>query len=206
MIGQALANHNNVLFSENISATRCGFISYVEAYEYYCASCDFLPSKDCFQKDLLDVDWGLPVSIIVVKEKKWILWNNQVDVACFVRTILENEEEKTDRILLETHTLKQILNSVDDEWSRRCLKLLVAVNYSHSKIRELGFSPYHLIKHSRQYLSVLEEISSIKIEAKRAVLERLQNRQKIVADKIEKTERLIELKSSKWSDTVRKNV
>ena len=125
-----------------------GFLSFEDAYGFYCGFVNSHPDEANFRDHLLHREHGLCVVICELHGQRYVLLQNeQVSVHDLLLELEKvNEENKTlasmkNRYPLNAKSLHSILNSMDTEYDRMAMKAVVFALHSRPEIYNLGIKP-----------------------------------------------------------------
>ena len=167
-----------------------GFLSFEDAYCFYCGFVNSHPDEANFRDHLLYRQHGLCVVICELPGQRYVLLQNeQVSIQDLLLELEKvNEENKTlasmkNRYPFNAKSLHSILNSMDTEYDRMALKAVVFALPSRPETYNLGIKPHRAVHFLSKVLSTADE-SEKALEASSDILKlRTQERMKNVENK-----------------------
>lgn len=123
-----------------------GYILFDDAYEIYSSFFENSPDKALFRDTILGYDIGLPICYIThpTNYKKYIcIRSSNVRIENTIKMLLSDfklaQEEKS-ALNIPSETIKSILESMDSEFDKTCLAVVLGSIYSNQKLYYCGIN------------------------------------------------------------------
>ncbi len=199
ILGQLLARSES-------NSKAIGFLSFKDAYGFYCGFIDSTPEEANFRDHLLHKDHGLCVVVTEILGKRYILLQNEeISLEDFLLELERLDEENMNasvkhRLHLNAATLNSILNSLDTEYDRMALKAVVFTLHSRSEMYNLGIKPDRAVQFISKVLSASDESEKALAEAADIFQVKTQEKIKKVENKIQAIDHKLEKQSALLSE------
>ena len=182
-----------------------------EALEYFLA---FQPhqsgvptkyQRGVFHEALLHEKHGLRINIIRISERSEYvaLRPENVDLEPLLLNVFndinDNSKISDSALELDKETLQGIVSTMDSEWDKVCLRVVLRSIYSRDEMQGLGFDPDNLPFMTERVKFVAEEVKNADEVAVDIVRLRLTSKKEILEKKISEKERLYGKKRHVWS-------
>lgn len=183
-----------------------GFLSFENAYGFYCGFIECTPDEANFRDHLLHKDHGLCVIVTEILGKRHILLQNEeTSLEDFLLELERLAEENMNasvkhRLHLNSATLKSILNSLDTEYDRMALKAVLFTLHSRSETYNLGIKPDRAVRFISKVMSASDESEKALAEATDILQVRTQEKIKAVENKIQAIDHKLEKQSAMLSE------
>ena len=90
--------------------------------------------------------------------------------------------------------LKKLFKSMDTEWDRKILRVILSLSRTRKQIDELGMNSDSIIKEQAAVFEYFERQKDVEKEAEELVVKRLQNQQNALMEKLKKVKQQMNLK------------
>ena len=184
-------------------------IPFQEALEYFLA---FQPlhsgaptkyQRDTFREALLHEKHGLRINIIHISEgfEYVALCPDKVDLESFLLDIFSacGTKSGNSALVLDKETVQGIVSTMDSEWDKICLRVILRSIYSREEMIVLGFDPDNLPSMTERVKFVVEEVKNANEAAADLVRLRLNSKKEKLEKEIKEKENLYQKKTSIWS-------
>lgn len=175
-----------------------------EAFEYFLA---FQPhhsgvptkcQKTMFREALLHEQYGLRISIVQISgsgSEYIVLRPDNIDSdTLFMHVfndVINNGNESKD-CALDKETIQGIISTMESEWDKTCLRVVLQSIYSRNKMQDLGFDSDNLPSMTARVKFVVEEVKNAEEAANDLVRLRLTSKKEALLKKINEKEHLYE--------------
>ena len=184
-------------------------IPFQEALEYFLAFQPHhsgAPSKyqrAAFREALLHEKHGLRINVIRITEgfEYVALSPDEVDLESFLLDIFSACSTKSGHsaLVLDKETLQGIVTTMDSEWDKICLRVILRSIFSREEMTALGFDPDNLPSMTERVKFVVEEVKNANEAAADLVRLRLNSKKEKLEKEIKEKENLIQKKTNIWS-------
>ena len=184
-------------------------IPFQEALEYFLAFQPHhsgAPSKYqrvAFREALLHEKHGLRINIIRITEgfEYVALRPDEVDLESFLLDIFSACSTKSGHsaLVLDKETLQGIVTTMDSEWDKISLRVILRSIFSREEMTALGFDPDNLPSMTERVKFVVEEVKNANEAAADLVRLRLNSKKEKLEKEIKEKENLIQKKTNIWS-------
>ena len=184
-------------------------ISFEEALEYFLA---FQPlhsgaptkyQRVAFREALLHEKHGLRINIIRISEGfEYIAPRpDKVDLEWLLLDIFSacGTKSGNSALVLDKETVQGIVSTMDSEWDKICLRVILRSIYSREEMIVLGFDPDNLPSMTERVKFVVEEVKNANEAAADLVRLRLNSKKEKLEKEIKEKENLYQKKTSIWS-------
>lgn len=184
-------------------------IPFQEALEYFLA---FQPlhsvaptkyQRDAFREALLHEKHGLRINIIRISEgfEYVALRPDEVDLESLLLDIFSacGTKSGNSALVLDKETVQGIVSTMDSEWDKICLRVILRSIYSREEMIVLGFDPDNLPSMTERVKFVVEEVKNAEEAAADLVRLRLNSKKEKLEKEIKEKENLYQKKTSIWS-------
>ena len=184
-------------------------ISFEEALEYFLA---FQPlhsgaatkyQRVAFREALLHEKHGLRINIIRISEgfEYIALRPDKVDLEWLLLDIFSacGTKSGNSALVLDKETVQGIVSTMDSEWDKICLRVILRSIYSREEMIVLGFDPDNLPSMTERVKFVVEEVKNANEAAADLVRLRLNSKKEKLEKEIKEKENLYQKKTSIWS-------
>lgn len=184
-------------------------IPFQEALEYFLAFQPHhsgAPSKYqrvAFREALLHEKHGLRINIIRITEgfEYVALRPDEVDLESFLLDIFSACSTKSGHsaLVLDKETVQGIVTTMDSEWDKICLRVILRSTFSREEMTALGFDPDNLPSMTERVKFVVEEVKNANEAAADLVRLRLNSKKEKLEKEIKEKENLLQKKTNIWS-------
>ena len=184
-------------------------IPFQEALEYFLAFQPHhsgAPSKYqrvAFREALLHEKHGLRINIIRITEgfEYVALRPDEVDLESFLLDIFSACSTKSGHsaLVLDKETVQGIVTTMDSEWDKICLRVILRSIFSREEMTALGFDPDNLPSMTERVKFVVEEVKNANEAAADLVRLRLNSKKEKLEKEIKEKENLLQKKTNIWS-------
>ena len=184
-------------------------ISFEEALEYFLA---FQPlhsgaptkyQRVAFREALLHEKHGLRINIIRISEgfEYIALRPDKVDLEWLLLDIFSacGTKSGNSALVLDKETVQGIVSTMDSEWNKICLRVILRSIYSREEMILLGFDPDNLPSMTERVKFVVEGVKNANEAAADLVRLRLNSKKEKLEKEIKEKENLYQKKTSIWS-------
>jgi hypothetical protein len=163
-----------------------GYMTFQEGFEIYASHTNSSgPFKDDFLLSLLHEENGLPVNIVMCKGVRYIILRSSTfDYVSFLDLIgtIDSTLDYESKITLDRDIIQNSIKTMDTEWDKFVLKVLLAGNKTHTEMEKLGLRDKDIATKFETMQTVIEEVQNAQLAAEDMVA--LQLKAKI--DRLEK--------------------
>lgn len=184
-------------------------IPFQEALEYFLTFQPHhsgAPSKYqrvAFREALLHEKHGLRINIIRITEgfEYVSLRPDEVDLESFLLDIFSACSTKSGHsaLVLDKETVQGIVTTMDSEWDKICLRVILRSIFSREEMTALGFDPDNLPSMTERVKFVVEEVKNANEAAADLVRLRLNSKKEKLEKEIKEKENLLQKKTNIWS-------
>lgn len=184
-------------------------IPFQEALEYFLTFQPHhsgAPSKYqrvAFREALLHEKHGLRINIICITEgfEYVALRPDEVDLESFLLDIFSACSTKSGHsaLVLDKETVQGIVTTMDSEWDKICLRVILRSIFSREEMTALGFDPENLPSMTERVKFVVEEVKNANEAAADLVRLRLNSKKEKLEKEIKEKENLLQKKTNVWS-------
>ena len=145
-----LQNLQSEYIAENGKDYECSFVSFDEAIELYFSYQNKFPpftkaDKNHFIYALLNEKWGLCVYLLFVEQlncRYIVLRPDNCSLEVFLHMMCSTRNvESAENTWLDADKVRGIVQTVDTEWDRKVVRVLLAANRSRREMGNLGIDP-----------------------------------------------------------------
>ncbi|XP_070539440.1 uncharacterized protein [Ptychodera flava] len=188
-----------------------GFLEFDEAYHLYSGYHEIEPNRDNFRDSLIHPVHGLCVCVIWTEHlnrRFIVLKPHGTGLVNFLEAFVNNASEQfTDqRQYLNADIVHGIIESMDTEYDRMCVRALLACEKSRSQIYDLGLKPQDAVNTISKVLEASRETRNAKIAAEDMVNLRLRRKADLIQEEIKRTEEQLQMKKDILSEPRRKDL
>ncbi|CAH3033710.1 unnamed protein product, partial [Porites lobata] len=156
-----------------------------------------------FREALLHEKHGLRINIIRITEgfEYVALRPDEVDLESFLLDIFSACSTKSGHsaLVLDKETLQGIVTTMDSEWDKICLRVILRSIFSREEMTALGFDPDNLPSMMERVKFVVEEVKNANEAAADLVRLRLNSKKEKLEKETKEKEHLIQKKTNIWS-------
>ena len=183
------------------------YMDFNDAFNLYMAysdtasslSLDIKHEKKRFKELICHRDYGLCVYIIM--DSFVVLRSDNVDMEHFIEdfiSLLSERDTSEDRLSLDANLCTDLLNSMDSEWDKNIVRVLIGSSRSRKEIAKLGIDSHNIAILTDKVLSIVNERKNAELAATDMVKLRLEEQIKNVDCRINQKEKMIKQKSLDW--------
>ena len=186
------------------SSIRRSFIEFEEAFDLFLGYSPNQVQKDRhmkkrFKELVCHPKFGL--SVYIVLENFIVLKSEDADLEYFIKSLIESLIEKKPVRLEITHDLvSKLLKSIDTEWDRKVLRVVIAANRTKEEIDNLGIDSDNIPRITAEVQEVAKERENALELAKEEVEKRLQVKLQQLKDCVISNEKKIEFCQHIWTN------
>ncbi|CAH3150587.1 unnamed protein product, partial [Pocillopora meandrina] len=156
-----------------------------------------------FREALLHEKHGLRINIIRITEgfEYVALRPDEVDLESFLLDIFSACSTKSGHsaLVLDKETVQGIVTTMDSEWDKICLRVILRSIFSREEMTALGFNPDNLPSMTERVKFVVEEVKNANEAAADLVRLRLNSKKEKLEKEIKEKENLLQKKTNIWS-------
>ena len=126
--------------------------------------------KDHFKYLVCHPKFGL--SVYIVKEEYLLLRPKDIDLELFLEEFIQNKETDTEqsvRLDLTNDLVQEIFCTVDSEWDKKIIRVLIGATRSRAELEKLGIKSDNIAKDQDYVIEMLEERLRAKTAAENIV-------------------------------------
>ena len=197
--------------NENGKDTKQSFMDFNEAFALFLSCSKDTSSLDLgqrhkrkrFKELLCHPKYGL--CVYVVMEKFIVLRADDVDLEIFFEELTKSihydfkSVDENSRLILNSELVENIINSMDSEWDKNIVRVILGSTRSRAEINKLGIDS-HDIKQLTEKVEVLEERKNAKLAASDMVTLRLKSRMESIESNINSKELILQRKTHDWTE------
>ena len=157
-----------------------------------------------FKELLCHPKYGL--CIYVVMEKFIVLRADDVDLEFFFEELTKSihydfkSVDENSRLTLNSELVENIINSMDSEWDKNIVRVILGSTRSRAEINKLGTDSRDIKQLTEKVLDVLEERKNAKLAASDMVTLRLKSRMESIDSNINSKELILQRKAHDWTE------
>ena len=141
--------------------------------------------------------------VYVIMDKFVVLGSDDIDMEEFVEAFilyLKSAEttRQEERIQLDSKLLSDILHSVDSEWDKNIVRVLIGSTRSRQGITNLGIDSHNIAELTNKVISIVNERGNAILTATDMVNLRLEDKIKSVDNQIIQKQRMVKQKGLDW--------
>ena len=181
-----------------------GYMTFQEGFEMYASHTMDVASKDDFLLSLINSENGLPVNIVMCKGTRYIILKSaSFDVVSFLEHIgtLDSTGHIESKITIDKTIVQNAIKTVDTEWDKFVLKILLAGNKTHKEIENLGLNDKRLATMFETMQAVIEEVQNAKLAAEDMVALQLKAKIVTLEKEVNDLEKLIAKVKGVWDSS-----
>lgn len=191
---------------EDGTVKRQTYLGFDEAYLLFLAFVPFgslliddREKKKYFKELLLHPEYGLSVYIVKTKFHHFIiLKSGETDLADFLLKVTAQNQMNETRFEMNKQTIQQLMKTVDTEWDRKVVRIIIGATRSRSEIESLGIDPDSLCKDEKDVFGLINLNDEIEDEANKTVIDNLQNLIDKKKEDLSQQKRLLQEKENLW--------
>ena len=137
-----------------------------------------------FKELLCHPKFGLCVYIVL--EQFIVLKSDETDLEKFFYDFLKSlqEQDKIDRLCIDNDFITKLLDTVDTEWDRQLIYVLLGASRSRKELSGLGIDSDNICSLTENVVSIIEERNNAKMAAKDMVALRLKSKTERIEEKV----------------------
>ena len=108
--------------------------------------------------------------------------------------------DENSRLTLNSELVENIINSMDSEWDKNIVRVILGSTQSRAEINKLGIDSHDIKQLTEKVLEVLEERKNAKVAASDMVTLRLKSRMESIDSNINSKELTLQRKTHDWTE------
>ena len=188
-------------------AIKISYIAFKDAYDLFMGYCPNSSPvintnrdmKNRFKDLLCNPKFGLPV--YVVANEFIVLKSNEMDIEFFLEALIGmlTCDAQPRRLEIDAEIVRQLLESMDTEWDRKVLRMILGADRSRTELSKLGIESDLITQITAEVLDVVKQRLDAKDTAEEMVSEKLQNKREKISEIVASLKKRKNFNQEKWN-------
>ena len=171
-----------ILFNEGLEL----FLGY---FKSYIPGTKLREYRSKFRDALMNKNYGLRVNLIYVDTdiQYIVLRPDSCDLESFYSELIGvKRENHVERVNLSVDFLRGVISTIDSEWDKICLKVVISASRSRREIKELGMDPDTIPRLAEKVIEVIQERKRAELAGADIVNLRIRKKEETLESEVER--------------------